>query len=97
MSYELVITVDAELDLNRLIDNLPKSRRVRALEAVEECLRDLAADPANLGVRSPITLSRPTFPVRFKVDDCHYDWFATFVFQPGETEIAITHMFRLQL
>jgi len=94
MSYELAIAPEAEEDLERLVDSLPKRRQLLAIDAVHAELEKLAANPS-LAVRS--TLGRPTYRFGFKVDDVIYHWAATFKYDQSERALVITHVFRVPL
>lgn len=94
MSYALAIAPEAEQDLTRLVDSLPRRRRERAWDAIRDELNKLAANPG-LAVRS--TLGRPTYRFRFTVDDVGYHWAATFKYAEDERTIVITHVFRIVL
>lgn len=94
MSYELAIAPEAEEDLNRLIESLPKRRREAALDGVVTELEKLAANPS-LAVRS--MLGRPTYRFSFVADSVHYHWAATFKYAEDERTIVITHVFRVAL
>ena len=94
MSYALAIAPEAEADLTRLIESLPRGRRDRAWDAVRGELNKLAANPG-LAVRS--TLDRPTYRFRFVLDNVGYHWGATFRYAADEQTIVITHIFRIPL
>jgi plasmid stabilization system protein ParE len=94
MSYALAIAPEAEEDLNRLIESLPKRRREAALDGVAAELEKLVANPS-LAVRS--TLGRPTYRFSFIVENVHYHWAATFKYAQDERTIVITQVFRVAL
>ena len=94
MSYELAIAPEAEEDLSRLIDSLPKRRRETALDAVITELEKLSANPS---LAVPSTLGRPTYRISFVADNVHYHWAAAFQYAQDERTIVITHVFRVPL
>ncbi len=94
MSYELAIAPEAEQDLNRLVESLPKRRRQAALDAVLAELEKLAVNPS-LAVQS--MLGRPTYRFSFVAENVRYHWAATFKYAQDERAIVITHIFRVAL
>jgi hypothetical protein len=94
MSYELAIASEAEEDLLRLVDSLPKRHRDAAWDAVVVEPEKLAANP-DLALRS--TIGRPTFRFRFTLGEVGYPWAATFKYGEDERTIVITHVFRVPL
>lgn len=92
MSYGLDIAIDAELDLQRLVDALPEDRRDLALPEIHRALEPLAANP-KLAANSSRTLGRPTYRFRFDVGGVRHHWAATFRYSEDEETIVITHIF----
>lgn len=94
MSYELAIAEEAEDDLAALVDSLPAARRADAIQAVEQELLKLAANPL---LAPKLHLARPTYRFRFEAGSVTYHWAATFQFSDDERHIVITHVYRVAL
>lgn len=94
MSYELVIADEAFEDADRLIRSLPESRRAEAVDGVDQALQKLAANPL---LASTVNLGRPTYRFRFEAGGVAYHWAATFRFSEDESQIVVTHVFRIAL
>ena len=91
MSYELEIAEEAIDDLHVLVESIPSSRRVDAIEGIKSRLLDLATNPIGI---PRLHYGRPTYLFQFVVEGTRYYWGATFCYSHDETSIIITSIFR---
>ncbi len=91
MSYEPDITDEAFEDLQRIIESYTPERQSAVLDALDEALVRLAANP-RLGIRGP--LGRPTYFFTFEIGGTRYHWAATYCYSQDETKIVVTQVYR---
>ena len=94
MSYALAVTDGAVASLHNLIDSLPAANRRDAIEAVDAATQRLAANP---GLGQSLYLGRRAYHFGFRVGDTGYHWGCAFLLTEDESEIQITHIFRVAL
>lgn len=92
MSYAVVLTPEAEDDLEALLKSLTEDKWDEAERRVFESLEALGVTPS-LAVRRA-RVGRPEYRLSFQAGGVWYHWACTFCYSQDEKSLYITHVFR---